>query len=120
MWYVEKKTLGSNFLQQCTKYSYFVDELLNELFTNTTLESNLDHMRNVIRQNANLNATVVEGEIWFDNMTAYINILKTITDRLALRIIEVGLILHDLIKTRPKRRSLVSRPDACPIKVGCD
>ena len=90
LWYVEKQTLGTNFLATCTKYSPFVEEMLQAMYLNTSLESNLKNMRKTIRESNEIEPRVVEGEIWFDNMTSYINILKTILDRLALRIVQVN------------------------------
>ncbi|CAG2209255.1 Receptor-type guanylate cyclase gcy-9,Receptor-type guanylate cyclase gcy-7,Receptor-type guanylate cyclase gcy-22,Receptor-type guanylate cyclase gcy-11,Guanylyl cyclase GC-E,Receptor-type guanylate cyclase gcy-17,Retinal guanylyl cyclase 1,Receptor-type guanylate cyclase gcy-12,Guanylate cyclase 2G,Olfactory guanylyl cyclase GC-D,Receptor-type guanylate cyclase gcy-3,Receptor-type guanylate cyclase gcy-23,Receptor-type guanylate cyclase gcy-20,Receptor-type guanylate cyclase gcy-19,Retinal guanylyl cycla len=61
--------------------------LLDERYTYTSLATELDSMRKQISVNNATSASVVAGLVWFDNMTSYINILKTIQDTLAKEIV---------------------------------
>ncbi|XP_052760910.1 uncharacterized protein LOC128203508 [Mya arenaria] len=88
LWYSEKNVLGHNFLQQSLQYSDFTDRLVNQMFKGSLLEEDLSIMRRTILNNTVQMPSVVFGTIWFDNMTEYINILKTIQDRLANTIVQ--------------------------------
>ncbi|XP_071145205.1 uncharacterized protein [Mytilus edulis] len=83
LWYTEKKTLGETYLLRSMQYSETVMNLLDERYTYTSLATELDSMRKQISVNNATSASVVAGLVWFDNMTSYINILKTIQDTLA-------------------------------------
>ena len=49
-------------------------------------------MREQIIANSYTEPSVIAGAIWFDNMTSYIEILKTVQDNLGKQIIQVSLI----------------------------
>ena len=89
LWYKEKKTLVESYLEQCLKYSTYVQSLIGETYTNTSLSHNIDTTRNIIIANNYMKASVVSGAIWFDNTTSNIEILKMVQDRLGKRIIHV-------------------------------
>ena len=89
LWYKEKKTLGESYLEQCLQYSSFVKTLIDETYTDTSLSNNIDVMRDTIIANNYLVPSVINGAIWFDNMTSYIEILKMVQDKLGNRIIQV-------------------------------
>ena len=91
LWYKEKKTLGESYREQCLKYSTFVQSLIDETYTDTSLADNIDTMRDIIIANNYMEASVVSGAIWFDNMTSYIEILRMVQDRLGKRIIHVSI-----------------------------
>ena len=92
LWYKEKKTLGESYLDQCLKYSGFVDDLVGEMYMYSQLSENIENMRHVITVNNNMTPSVVYGTTWFDNMTSYINILKVVQDRLGNLIIHVSIV----------------------------
>ncbi|XP_071145724.1 uncharacterized protein [Mytilus edulis] len=99
LWYTEKKTLGETYLLRSMQYSETVMTLLDELYTYTSLATELDSMRKQISVNNATSASVVAGLVWFDNMTSYINILKTIQDTLVKEIIVFlnnNLSLHEM------------------------
>ena len=90
LWYTEKKTLGETYLLRSMQYSDTVMTLLDERYTYTSLATELDSMRKQISVNNATSGSVVAGLVWFDNMTSYINILKTIQDTL----VKVNIILE--------------------------
>ncbi|CAC5405332.1 Guanylate cyclase 32E,Guanylate cyclase soluble subunit beta-2,Receptor-type guanylate cyclase gcy-19,Head-specific guanylate cyclase,Retinal guanylyl cyclase 2,Heat-stable enterotoxin receptor,Olfactory guanylyl cyclase GC-D,Atrial natriuretic peptide receptor 2,Receptor-type guanylate cyclase gcy-9,Receptor-type guanylate cyclase Gyc76C,Receptor-type guanylate cyclase gcy-27,Receptor-type guanylate cyclase gcy-18,Receptor-type guanylate cyclase gcy-28,Guanylyl cyclase, membrane,Speract receptor,Adenylate len=87
LWYTEKKTLGETYLLRSMQYSDSVKKLLDEQYTYTILATKLNNMRQQISINKATSASVVAGLVWFENMTSYINILKTIQDNLAKEIV---------------------------------
>ena len=90
LWYKEKKTLGESYLDQCLKYSSFVGDLVDNMYTNTQLSDNINKMRDTIIINNHTEPSVVSGTTWFDNMTSFIDILKHVQDKLGNRIIQVS------------------------------
>lgn len=80
LWYMEKKTLGETYLERCKQYSSKVKGILDQRFSGSPLDNALNNMRLEIMSNNLSTASVISGVMWFDNMTAYIDILKEIQD----------------------------------------
>ena len=59
------------------------------LVVESELEANLAFMRGSLLTNETVSHSVHSGEMWFDNMTLYINLLQDIHDRLGTEIIQV-------------------------------
>ncbi|CAC5405331.1 Guanylate cyclase 32E,Guanylate cyclase soluble subunit beta-2,Receptor-type guanylate cyclase gcy-19,Head-specific guanylate cyclase,Retinal guanylyl cyclase 2,Heat-stable enterotoxin receptor,Olfactory guanylyl cyclase GC-D,Atrial natriuretic peptide receptor 2,Receptor-type guanylate cyclase gcy-9,Receptor-type guanylate cyclase Gyc76C,Soluble guanylate cyclase 89Da,Receptor-type guanylate cyclase gcy-18,Receptor-type guanylate cyclase gcy-28,Receptor-type guanylate cyclase gcy-29,Receptor-type guanylat len=87
LWYTEKKTLGETYLLRSMQYSDTAKNLLHDYYTHTDLATELNIMRQQISANNETRASVIDGMVWFDNMTSFINILKSIQDELAQDII---------------------------------
>ncbi|KAH3823394.1 hypothetical protein DPMN_125193 [Dreissena polymorpha] len=87
LWYNEKRVLGSYFLQQSRQYSEFTDSRIESMYDGTDLMTRITLMQRQILDNAVMTPSVVAGAVWFDNMTEYINILKSVHDSLANRIV---------------------------------
>ena len=64
-------------------------------------------MQRQILDNAVMTPSVVAGAVWFDNMTEYINILKSVHDSLANRIVHVCIHFHYFIKIQAKHKIYV-------------
>ncbi|XP_076086610.1 atrial natriuretic peptide receptor 2-like isoform X2 [Mytilus galloprovincialis] len=69
------------------QYSDSVKKMLDVFYTHTDLAKELNSMRQQISANNEISASVIDGMLWFDNMTSFINILKIIQDELAQEII---------------------------------
>ena len=65
------------------QYSDSVKKMLDVYYTHTDLAKELNSMRQQISANNEISASVIDGMLWFDNMTSFINILKIIQDELA-------------------------------------
>ncbi|KAH9514179.1 hypothetical protein Btru_030474 [Bulinus truncatus] len=78
--YLERKILGMTYLERCTEYSATVFTLLKNVFYGKETDVNLQRMRNEILHNALNGSDVTMGAKWFNNMTKYINILKTLLE----------------------------------------
>ncbi|KAL3861778.1 hypothetical protein ACJMK2_007799 [Sinanodonta woodiana] len=87
--YIEKVALGKSYLDRCKEYSPDVANILNQRFTGSQLEKIITHMRSDILQNNTVNISTNLGEIWFDNMTDFINILKDVEEYLGYSIIQM-------------------------------
>ncbi|XP_052212261.1 uncharacterized protein LOC127831333 [Dreissena polymorpha] len=90
MWYNEKRVLGIYFLQLSRQYSEFTDSNMEALYDGTELKTRITLMQQQILDNAVMEPSVAAGAVWFDNMTEYINILKSVQDRLANKIIQAA------------------------------
>lgn len=99
LWYKEKQTLGKAFLEQSKTYSSFAAGLIAETYSSSRLEEQLDTMRMKILNNTALPPSVLSGTMWFDNMTDYINILKSVQDNLAHEIVKVRTSAQNLLKS---------------------
>lgn len=88
LWYIEKNELGEHFLDQCMKYSAFAKSLVDTLYTDTALATDLEIMKETIIKNSLSAPSVVSGTIWFDNMTEFINILEIVQDKMAEKVVQ--------------------------------
>ncbi|XP_052212358.1 uncharacterized protein LOC127831412 [Dreissena polymorpha] len=86
--YIEKHILGTYFLQQSRQYSEFTESNIYSLYDGTDLKANISSMQQQILDNTVVAPSVVAGQVWFDNITEYINILKRVQDSLATNIVQ--------------------------------
>lgn len=83
IWYIENRVLADKFLAQTMWYSAFAKDTISELYTESSLSNNIESMRAEITTNVLQNASLEMGNEWFNNMTTFIDILKTVQDGLA-------------------------------------
>ncbi|XP_052285337.1 speract receptor-like [Dreissena polymorpha] len=89
-WYIEKRVLGAYFLQQSRIYSEFTDSNIDSLFEGTDLHTRIVSMQQQIIDNQAVAPSIEVGKVWFDNMTEYIDILKSVQTRLANNIVQAA------------------------------
>lgn len=93
LWYNEKNVLGIRFFEQCLQFSNFARTLVSSKFDDKELMGVLESMRKEIRSNKKINPSVLSGTRWFDNMTNYIDMLQSVHDKLAIKIVQVTFIV---------------------------
>ena len=79
VWFGNQSALGKEFLESSKKLMPTIKESLKEEL-NTTVQQTIEKKREVIFANEPGNASVTEGELWFDVMTIYLNSLKCVQE----------------------------------------
>ncbi|XP_055957382.1 atrial natriuretic peptide receptor 2 [Patella vulgata] len=86
--YHTRRYLGDSYLQQSKLYSQAIQERIDE-HLNTDLGRIIEENRGRILRNNESRPSVELGEIWFANLTSYLNILKTLQDDVAENLLTV-------------------------------
>ncbi|KAL4231586.1 hypothetical protein ACF0H5_009166 [Mactra antiquata] len=86
IWYIETRRLSKEFLSQSIWYSTFAKTVITSLYNDNGLSDSLERMRQEITSNRLRNSSLEAGNDWFDNMTAFIDILKIVQDGFAFNI----------------------------------
>lgn len=79
VWFGNQSALGKEFLESSGKLMPAIKKSLNEEL-NTTVQQTIEKKREVIVANKPANASVINGERWFDIMTIYLNSLKYVQE----------------------------------------
>ena len=79
VWFGNQSALGKEFLESSGKLMPAIKESLKEEL-NTTVQQTIEKKREVIIANKPANASVINGERWFDIMTIYLNSLKYVQE----------------------------------------
>lgn len=86
MAYQDKRLFGESILNRAMQYSDHIHDMMTELFLNSTLDITLQEIHKTVRRNTPSQGSVESGESFFVQMTAYINILKSVQDSTAYKI----------------------------------
>lgn len=79
VWFGNQSALGKEFLESSGKLMPVIKESLKEEL-NTTVQQTIEKKREVIFTNKPGEASVTNGEKWFDIMTIYLNSLKCVQE----------------------------------------
>lgn len=87
VWFGNQSALGKEFLESSGKLMPAIKKSLKEKL-NTTVQQTIEKKREVIIANKPANASVINGERWFDIMTIYLNSLKYVQENAGKSLLE--------------------------------
>lgn len=87
VWFGNQSALGKEFLESSGKLMPAIKKSLKEKL-NTTVQQTIEKKREVIIANKPANASVINGERWFDIMTTYLNSLKYVQENAGKSLLE--------------------------------
>ncbi|XP_041372552.1 uncharacterized protein LOC121385829 [Gigantopelta aegis] len=87
--YVKQKVLRETYMERSGEYDPSIHNYMKSHFVNSTLDRYIALMVSRILRNSETNASTGLGELWFNNMTLYINTLKQAQDLVALNIVAI-------------------------------
>ena len=79
VWFGNQSALGKEFLESSGKLMPAIKDSLSEKL-NTTVQQTIEKKREIIFANKPGNASVINGERWFDLMTLYLESLKSVQE----------------------------------------
>ncbi|XP_050413461.1 atrial natriuretic peptide receptor 2-like [Patella vulgata] len=92
--YSEKRILGENYLRQASEYSPIVSSVLTEKYDGQDLAFNINSMKKSIKENNLTGPSIETGQMWFGNMTLFINILQEASQLLVTEITEIRIRIY--------------------------
>ncbi|ESO94200.1 hypothetical protein LOTGIDRAFT_118588 [Lottia gigantea] len=84
--YNKRRIMGESYLTISQQYSDKIREKMTE-YRATELSREIQLQRNSIKRNNISKASVIQGEIWFSNITDYLNFQKDVQDDLAEKVV---------------------------------
>ncbi|RDD35992.1 Guanylate cyclase 32E [Trichoplax sp. H2] len=76
--YYAKLQLGLMNINSARQYSYYINNLYEQYVLNTSIFNEVQNLRQIVISNQRHNPSVIKANIWFSNLTLFINTLEKI------------------------------------------